>query len=66
MITIQPLSRLPVMMRLYFFLPFFSACLALPCPALPAHFFSQVEEEGLGSSGTSNYNLYYFHAIVYP
>lgn len=54
------------MMRLYFFLPFFSACLALPCPALPAHFFSQVEEEGLGSSGTSNYNLYYFHAIVYP
>ena len=46
------------------FLPFFSACLALLCPALPAHFFlSQVEEEGLGSSGTSNYNLLPWYSV---
>ena len=38
-------------------LHFFTLLFRLPWPALPAHFFSQVEEEGLGSSGTSNYNL---------
>ena len=28
------------------FLPFFSACLALPCPALPAHFFLSSGRKG--------------------